>query len=74
MNKKISKSDLIENLTIMSKKLNKTPKKVDLCLENGSKYSINAYKRAFGNLYNALISADIRPNQARNMSKKDIVK
>lgn len=70
--KKISREDLIENLNYMKEKLGRTPKKEDLRLENGSNYSINAYRREFGNLAKALLAVDIIPNQVRNATKEEI--
>jgi len=74
VSKKISKEELIKNLKRLQKKLGRSPKKSDLILKNGSKYSINAYNRAFGSLYNSLMAANIKPNQARNISKQDIIR
>jgi len=70
---KISDDDLINNLISLKYSLGRTPKKEDLSLKNGSKYSINAYKRAFGSLEIALLSSGMKPNQVRNKSKKNII-
>lgn len=70
---KISNQDLINNLREMEKRLGRVPKKKDLTIKNGSKYSINAYKRAFGNLANSLMAAEMRPGQMRNVPKETII-
>jgi len=70
---KISNNKLIKNLKEMYEKLGRTPKKEDLSLKNGSKYSINAYKRAFGSLSKSLLVAGFKPNQVRNKTKKEII-
>lgn len=71
--KAISNEDLIENLKYMKRKLGREPQKTDLNLKSGSKYSNNAYVRAFGNLANALIAADIQPHQVRNLSREEFL-
>lgn len=70
---KISNDDLIGNLIDLKEKLGRNPKKDDLNIENGSKYSINSYRRAFGNLANALIASNLKPNQIRNITKEYII-
>lgn len=69
--KKISNEELIDNLQAMCEKLGKVVAKEDLRLSKGSKYSINAYKRAFGGFNKALMAAGITPNQHRGLTKED---
>jgi len=60
--KKISNDDLISNLKKLYIKLGRVPKKDDLRISEGSLYSMNAYRRAFGDLATALTSANLKPN------------
>ena len=71
MSKKITDKELIDNLVELKEKLGRVPKKKDLSLKNKSKYSINAYKRAFRTLANALIAANLKPHQVRNLNNKE---
>lgn len=72
--RKISNEDLIENMKDMYTKLGRVPQKEDLKLDNGSKYSQNAYKRAFGSIAASIIAADLKPHQVRGVSKEDFIK
>lgn len=57
---KITNEELIENLIEMKEKLGRLPKIKDMNLASGSKYSMNAYKRAFGSLGAALEKANLK--------------
>lgn len=69
---RISDEELINNLKLMEQKLGRNPKRDDMTLENGSKYSMNAYKR-FGSFAKALDAAGMSPNQVRNATKEEVL-
>lgn len=73
MSEKISNEELIENLLKIKVKLGRVPKRDELLVDSGSKYSMNAYRRAFGNFNNSLIAANLKPNQMRNVSREEII-
>lgn len=73
MSHKVSDMELLENLKELMVKLGRAPKKEDLRLEKGSKYSENAYKRAFGGVGKALILAGLKPNQVKGATKENII-
>jgi hypothetical protein len=66
---KISDEELVKNLIELYDTLGRRPKKEDLTL---GKYSINAYRRAFGNLANSLIKAGLFERQFKNVSKDEV--
>jgi hypothetical protein len=71
--KKISDQDLINNLKEIEVRLHRIPRKRDLTIKNGSKYSMNAYKRAFGSFEKALLASDIKPFFVKNKSEKEVI-
>lgn len=67
--KKITDKDLIEELQNFAKKLGRTPRKNETNLKN-CKYSVNAYKRAFGTWNNALKAAGFQVTQGRTSTEE----
>lgn len=74
MSHKISNEELIKNLKEFAVKLGRTPRREDLLLSLGSKYSANAYKRAFGTINNAILKSGLIPNMYKNVSDEELIK
>jgi hypothetical protein len=73
MVRKITNKELIENLKQLQKSLGHAPRKKDIQTSKGSKYGSSAYVRAFGNITNALLVANIKPHQIRGLKKETVI-
>jgi hypothetical protein len=62
---RVSDEDLIQNLYQLKEKLGRNLKKKDMRIDKNNRYSINAYKRAFGSWNNALREAGLDINYER---------
>ena len=71
MSEKILDVELLEELYRIKLELDKTPTKREV--EKLSKYSMNAYRRAFGGLNNALKLIGEKPNLEFNHTKEEVI-
>ena len=71
MSIKITESELLNELKRIKTFINKTPQTEDI--KKLSVYSINAYKRAFGGINNALIKIGEKPILMYGFTKQEVI-